>query len=258
MGSDLLRIGCVQYLNARPLIHGWPGKVIFDHPATLCAKLAAGELDVALVSSVEFLRNPIYSIVDGVSISSQGPAYSVFVACAHESPLPNIELDPASQTSATLLRYLIAERGHHFCATEIAEDKLSPLRPGHARLLIGDQAIRFRHKFADAYRYWDLGEEWRSVTGVPFVYALWLVRPEVKDAKGIAEELRARRDENLRNLDTLIDTVSEFTAEFCEHYYRDFIQFAFGPREKEGLIAFQHLCEKHGILSPRAPDFRLI
>nr|MBA3762501.1 hypothetical protein [Chthoniobacterales bacterium] len=52
---DPLRIGCVKYLNARPLIHGWPGAVEFDHPANLCRKLRAAELDVAFVSSFEFL-----------------------------------------------------------------------------------------------------------------------------------------------------------------------------------------------------------
>ncbi|MBO0696299.1 MAG: hypothetical protein J2P56_09395, partial [Verrucomicrobia bacterium] len=69
----MLRIGCVKYLNARPLIHGWDGEVDFDHPSALCNKLAAGKLDVALVSSFEFLRNPIYRIVDHISISSDGP-----------------------------------------------------------------------------------------------------------------------------------------------------------------------------------------
>jgi predicted solute-binding protein len=75
-----LRIGCVKYLNARPLIYGWSGAVEFDHPAALCRKLERGDLDVALVSSLEFLRRPIYQIVDGVSISSRGGVYSVIVA----------------------------------------------------------------------------------------------------------------------------------------------------------------------------------
>ena len=77
---DSPRLGCVKYLNARPLIYGWPGEVRFDHPAVLCDLLAANQLDLALVSSFEYLRNPIYSIVDGVSIASHGPVYSVFVA----------------------------------------------------------------------------------------------------------------------------------------------------------------------------------
>ena len=75
-----LRISCVKYLNARPLIYGWPGEVVLDHPASLCAQLAKGAFDVALVSSFEFLCNPIYRIVDGISISSDGPVYSVIVA----------------------------------------------------------------------------------------------------------------------------------------------------------------------------------
>src|SRR2546423_15611964 len=93
-----LRIGCVKYLNARPLIHGWPGNVVLDHPSALCTQLARGELDGALVSSFEFLRNPIYRIVDGVSISSDGPVYSVVVAHAGKiEDVKEIELDPAAQ-----------------------------------------------------------------------------------------------------------------------------------------------------------------
>jgi predicted solute-binding protein/REP element-mobilizing transposase RayT len=107
-----LRIGCVKYLNARPLIHGWEGDVDFDHPSALCNKLATGKLDVALVSSFEFLRNPIYKIVDDVSISSDGAVYSVIVAHRGEiAEVEEIELDPASETSRALLRCLTAELG---------------------------------------------------------------------------------------------------------------------------------------------------
>ena len=99
-----VRVGCVKYLNTRPLIRGWPGNVEFDHPSALCQRLAKGELDVALVSSFEFLRNPIYRIVDDVSISSDGPVYSVVVAHRGEfSDIEEIELDPASETSVESL-----------------------------------------------------------------------------------------------------------------------------------------------------------
>ena len=105
-----MRIGCVKYINARPLIHGWPGNVDFDHPSALCQRLANRELDVALVSSFEFLRNPIYRIVDDISISSDGPVYSVFLA--HRGPLQDLRrvaLDPASLTSVHLLQVLLRE-----------------------------------------------------------------------------------------------------------------------------------------------------
>src|SRR5947209_5705093 len=110
----MLRIGCVKYLNARPLIYGWPGAVDFDHPAALCRKLKGGDLDVALVSSLEFLRCPIYWIVDGVSISSRGPVYSVIVAHNEDlSRAEEIEIDPASETSVALLHCLLSQRGLH-------------------------------------------------------------------------------------------------------------------------------------------------
>src|SRR6188472_2481507 len=103
-----LRIGCVKYLNARPLIRGWPDNVESDHPSVLCKRLANGDLDVALVSSFEFLRNPIYRVVDGVSITAEGPVYSVIVAHRGKiSDVREIALDPASLTSAALLRVLL-------------------------------------------------------------------------------------------------------------------------------------------------------
>ncbi len=65
-----------------------------------------GELDVALVSSFEYLRNPIYSIVDGVAIASDGPVFSVILA--HREPIEQVReiaVDPASETSVNLLRW---------------------------------------------------------------------------------------------------------------------------------------------------------
>ena len=231
---------------------------MLDHPSALCAQLARGDLDVALVSSFEFLRNPIYRIVDGICISSDGPVYSVVVAYGGDRPLPEIELDPASETSVVLLRYLVTERGEAFRAVQIAVDLLSPLQRGRARLLIGDHAIRFRQKFGDTYHYWDLGTEWRSVTALPFVYALWLVRPEVVDPKSIANRLRALRDKNLANIDNLIGDEEEFDRSFCDHYYRKHLRFSFGEREKEGLRAFHRLCQKHELLPKRDIAFSVV
>src|SRR5256714_13537257 len=151
-------------------MYGWPSNVVLDHPSALCAQLARGELDVALVSSFECLRNPIYRIVDGVSISSDGPVYSVIIAYVGDASSSLIELDPASLSSVAVLKYVLAEKGRDLRTAEVPDDKLSPLHSGRGRLLIGDQAIRFREKFGATYRYWDLGEEWKRLTGLPFVY----------------------------------------------------------------------------------------
>jgi chorismate dehydratase len=259
-----VRVGCVKYLNARPLIRGWPGNVEFDHPSVLCRRLASGELDVALVSSFEFLRNPIYRIVDDVSISSDGPVYSVVVAHRGAfSGVEEIELDPASETAVNLLRCLLAELG--------LKPRLIGATPVHgglprACLIIGDQAIKFRQDHADTFQFWDLGEQWKKLTGLPFVYALWLIRPGVLDAKSIAQRLRGLRDENLADIPAIeSDALAEVhddkqtvTKDFLDRYYNENLRFGFGTREKQALQAFADLCAKHGVLPTRAREFDLV
>jgi predicted solute-binding protein len=229
---------------------------VLDHPSALCAQLAQGELDIALVSSFEFLRNPIYRIVDGVSISSDGSVYSVVLAHDGElSEVEQIELDPAAETSSNLLRSLLRELNlqPQFVATSTS----SPAKRT-ARLLIGDQAIRFRREHANEFQFWDLGERWKKLVGVPFVYALWLVRPEVADPKSIADRLRALRDENLANLDNLIADEKEFERSFYDRYFREHLRFTFGEREKKGLRVFHQLCQKHDLLPERDIAFRVV
>jgi chorismate dehydratase len=250
--ASSLRIGCVKYLNAQPLIYGWPGEVLFDHPAVLCDKLAAGELDVACVSSFEYLRNPVYAVVDGVSVASRGPVHSVIVA--HTEPLADIReiaLDPASATSVNLLRCLLAERG---LRPELTRHPAS----GVTQLLIGDQAIAFRETHGADYQFWDLAEAWRELTGFPFVFALWLIRPEVTEAANIAHSLRSLRDENLRSLDSVIAAQSKFSPAFCEFYFRECLHFGLADAEKAGLLRFRSLCEKHGILPADPTPLRLV
>lgn len=262
-----LRIGCVKYLNARPLIRGCPGGIEFDHPSVLCERLAKDELDVALVSSFEFLRNPIYRIVDDVSISSDGPVYSVVVAHrGNVSDIKEIELDPASQTAVNLLRCLLAELelNPRLVRSVLGSAGCQPVVSGSlpdtasARLLIGDQAIRFRQEQASGFHFWDLGEQWKKLVGLPFVYALWLIRPEVRNAKTIANRLRVLRNENLADLDRLIAAETEFDHQFCARYYREHLRFSFGEEEKEGLRTFAKLCAKHGLLEESDLRFDLV
>ncbi len=277
-GERMLRIGCVKYLNARPLIRGWNGEVDFDHPSALCNKLAAGKLDVALVSSFEFLRNPIYRIVNGVSISSDGPVYSVVVAYRGEiSNIAGIELDPASETSANLLRSLLAELGLSPHLVQGNAPKVFGAKHS-ARLLIGDQAIRFRQQYANEFSFWDLGEEWLKLFNIPFVYALWLIRPEVDDPEQIADCLRNLRDENLANFDDLVREVvtgaglshrsskakaddpgrrTGLNRQFFFHYYHEHLRFGFGEREKEGLRTFAKLCTRQDLIPKRDLTFRV-
>jgi chorismate dehydratase len=281
----MLRIGCVKYLNARPLIYGWSGAVDFDHPAALCRKLARGDLDVALVSSLEYLRRPIYRIVDRVSISAHGAVYSVIVAHNEDlSRAQEIGIDPASETSVALLRCLLDQRDlkprlvrntdlqsvrraelhsaepvtmRASAGPETAES-MSAGRTGQGpvfRLLIGDQAIRFRAEHGERYHYWDLAETWTKMTSFPFAFAFWLIRPEIQNAKGIADKLRALRDHNVASIDELALSQSEVSPTFCRKYYREHLFFNFGEREKAGLREFHRRCLLNKI--DVAPDLRL-
>ena len=262
----------------------------FDHPSALCNKLAAGELDLALVSSFEFLRNPTYRIVDDISISSAGPVYSVVVAHRGEiSGIDEIEIDPASETSGNLLRCLLAEL--RLKARVIRNIELQSVHPApkafgaesqtaesiatgatgnmpmfrtsqRARLLIGDQAILFRQRHAGEFHFWDLGEQWNKLVGLPFVYALWLIRPEVRDFKRLANRLREIRDENVANIDSLIAEEIDFDHDFCRRYYRENLRFSFGEKEKAGLREFNKRCWEqrllpHEQLEARARDLDL-
>src|SRR5204862_491026 len=190
------------------------------------------------------------------SISSDVPVYSVVVAHRGEfSNIEEIELDPASETAVNLLRCLLAELG--------LTARLTGAVPGSAvlslaRLIIGDQAISFRQNHAGEFQFWDLGEQWKKLTGLPFVYALWLIRPEVTDAKSIAQRLRKLRDKNLATLDDLIEEVvaevgtsaiasakvdepgprKELNREFLLDYFRKHLRFSFGKKEKQGLQCF--------------------
>jgi predicted solute-binding protein len=147
-----------------------------------------------------------------------------------------------------------------------------------ARLLIGDQAIHFRQKHAGEFQFWDLGEQWKKLTGLPFVYALWLIRPEVTDAKSVAQRLRKLRDKNLASLDDLIEEAvtgvclsavasaetdepgprKELNREFLFRYFCKHLRFNFGKKEKQGLQCFADLCAKHGVLPARDRPFTLV
>lgn len=244
-----VRLGGVSYLNARPLLHGCGVPVTLDHPARLAESLARGELDAALVPTFELLAHPGYRVVDGVSISSRGPVFSVFLA--YHGPLSairEVSLDAASLTSANLLRCLLAEFHdiHPVCAPAAS-----------ARLLIGNQAIAFRRAHGDACSYLDLGEEWQRRTSLPFVYAMWLIRRDVPHAARIAEALRAMKADGMENLDDIIASGTEWDAAFRSRYLRSHIKYELGADEKRGIERYRELLARHSLIpqQPRTLEF---
>ena len=238
-----LRIGCVQYLNSRPLICAYDGPVLFDHPSALAHMLAAGALDAALVPAFEALRDPGYLLVDDVAVGCDGPVFSVFLA--HRGPLcdvRSIALDPASLTSANLLRILLAE--YH------------DLRPafgieGEARLLIGNQAIEFRaaEEGKGEWQFLDLGAEWKRCTGLPFVFALWALRPGTPGTAAVAAAFRALKAAGLAQLPALIAREDFGTAEMRRRYLTEHLRFSIGPRGREALALYRSLLARHRLIA---------
>lgn len=240
-----LRVGCVQYLNAKPLIHGYDGPVVFDHPSGLARDLAAGALDVALVPTFEALRHPRYLLADGVAIASDGPVYSVFLA--HRGPLTevrSIALDPASLTSIHLLQVLLAE--YHGLRPQLSDLAAFPT-DADALLLIGNQAIDFRERDAGAHQLLDLGEEWQRCTGLPFVYAPWLLRADLPDAAAVAEDLRTLQRTGTASIAEIVRADPHDPA-LSQRYLTEHIRFGLGVREKAGIEKFSELLVLHGFI----------
>lgn len=239
-----LRIGCVQYLNSKPLIHGCAQEMFLAHPSELARELAARRLDAALVPVFEVLRDPHYVIADGVAIACDGPVYSVFLAHRGElEDIRRIALDPASLTSVNLLRVLLAE--FHGLEPEIANE-------GDARLLIGNQAIDFLEEIGrdSDWRILDLGEEWRRCTGLPFVFAVWAIREDLPILADVAAAFRDLKRDGLASLDEIIANDRTATAKLRRKYLTHYIRFDLGLREKAGLQRYRELLIKHG----RIPD----
>jgi predicted solute-binding protein len=93
-----------------------------------------------------------------------------------------------------------------------------------------------------------------------------LIRPEVPDAKSIAQRLRELRDENLADIPAIVseavedaaDNKQEITREFLDRYYNEHLRFGFGTREKQGLQIFADICGKHGVLPKRDLAFAVV
>lgn len=264
-GRDALRgirVGCVQYLNSRPLIYGLEG-VCLEHPSVLAERLRRGELDVALVPVFELLRDPAkYWVVDGVAIASQGPVYSVYVAYQGElADMTEVHVDPASLTSVHLVQVLgkgvLGKR-----LTLVSEGE--PLQRGRGRLLIGNQAIRFRLEQGEAERegvdcrYWDLGEAWRGWTGLPFVYAVWVIRKTVRTAREVAGVFRELAKQGTQAIEVIVEEEREVPQALAREYLNKYISFGLGSVEKEGLARFSRELEAMGFVDAKRPDMEFV
>ncbi len=201
--SHAIRVGAVSYLNAKPLYYGLEAyepaiHLDIDLPSRLAARLASGDLDVALIPSVEYFRGVAagYEIFPGFAIAARGPVRSVklFSRVPFER-IRRLALDEGSRTSQALTRvWLDAAHGVRPAVIETLPMGVSPLEStADAVLVIGDRAMKVPD--APFHAVVDLAEAWQAMTGLPFVFALWVARPGVNlgDLPAVLDRCRTRR-----------------------------------------------------------------
>ncbi|PLX85749.1 MAG: futalosine synthase [Desulfuromonas sp.] len=261
-----LTVGHISYLNCAPLFHflpetGFSGRVVQGVPAELNRQLEGGFLDLCPSSSFEYARNwRDYLLLPGQSISSCGPVRSVLLL----SPCPIEDLDGQeialtgeSLTSVNLLKIILKEfEGHHRIACRVPQEPVEDLLgAGQPALLIGDRALRAAGQKSPATHIYDLGELWLRHTGLPFVFALWIVRrgaalkkrEELRTFLGQLAESRSRAFASLEALAEATPEKAWMGGEGLVDYWET-MSYDLGPAHLEGLRLFFNLSVRMGLL----------
>ena len=259
-----IRIGSVPYLNEKPLTrwfsHTDAGKesgveVVYAVPSQLARMLADGEIAAALVSSFEYFRTPGYAIAPGVSISGQGDIESVRAfARVPWRKIESLALDTSSLTSVALLKILLAEQLDAYPAFLHAEPDLDAmLVQADACLLIGDKGW-----LADGtdLNIVDLGRGWRRLTGLPFVYAVWLGRPE-NITPHLIDALQTAKAWGQTQIETIAAEEAErigTSVRRCRHYLTEVMDYDLGAEHQEALALFGAKAYRQQLLTyPASP-----
>jgi chorismate dehydratase len=253
----------VHYLNVRPLVYGLPHderfELRYDAPSRCAMLLADGAIDLGMIPSIEYARADDYRIVPGLSIASRGEVASVALFSRKPvSQVRTIAADTSSRTSAALLQILCVRR--FGIAPEFkpmapsAEDMLTAC---DAALIIGDPALFLDHDALGVQKI-DLGAEWLALTGLPFVWAMWVGRPGGAST-AVVERLRQARDEGIQHTD-------EIAAEYCrgdaprvavgQRYLRDNMRYELGESELAAIDAYYRAAADLGLApAVRTPRF---
>ncbi len=203
MKEPKLKVGRITYANLYPFFYHLENEcdnnnyIFIDGvPSELNQLLRKGKLDVSPSSSIEYLRNrDEYMILPGLSISSKGRIKSILLFGKYpieELDGKDIALSHESDTSSEMLKIILSRFFSLKCKFHLVKDgRISKLLSCYsAVLLIGDRAMK-EAKNADLKRgiyIYDLGELWDRFTGLPFVYALWLVRRDTFIKKKVLVE----------------------------------------------------------------------
>jgi len=260
-----VRLGAVEYLNARPLVYGLERQPRFDLrydiPSECARLLHAHAIDVGLIPSIEYLRgSQPYRFVPGPAVTSRGPVASVAIYTRVEPrDIRSIAMDTSSRTSVALSTVLLRRVfGVAPEAVPMDPDLDAMLARADAALIIGDNAL-FLNPQPDLairnpqseIRKLDLGELWTGSTGLPFVYAVWAGWP---DALGPDEVvlLQRARDEGVADSDEVARACypdDPGRQAVAKRYLRDNIQYFLGDEELDGLRTFYRYAAEAGLVA---------
>ncbi len=269
-----MRLGRIPWINCYPVyaaadrgIVPMPAETVSGTAAELNDLLAAGELDVSVVSAVEYARNAAaYHLLPDLAITCDGPVRSV----ALFSRRPPEELDNAtilrtasSRTSVLLLELLCRHRwkvSPRFATARAEASDLAGLAalPHDAVLVIGDAALLLAARSVYPHMV-DLGEAWKAWTGLPFVFAVWAARRQADGAtvRGVHSALLESRAWGLAHLDLLADEAAANTglpAPVCRQYLGD-LDYALSYRHLAGLTDFFRRLAHDGIVPDGSLSF---
>ena len=257
-----MKIGLVKFLNARPLDFGLRQdsnhnpdlELLEDTPSQLYGALSRGELDGALISSVEVLRNrEKFDYCDKVGVCARNRVDSIiYITPAttetdiESMPAPELAYtDQGSRTSAALLEVLLFRTTGKRVPCEPTPPEEIPGRVTSSRsgLLIGDSAIRFMESEQRRNFFClDLAAWWHNLEGLPFVFALWAFprRAPLPDSLFV-ESLNA----GLAGMD---ETVARSDYPDVRNYLTEVLHYKLTEADHRSLRRFEELLIESGVL----------
>lgn len=267
------RVGDICFLNSWPVTYalrqGWtdgPLVLVSATPAELNRRILTGELDASSVSSFLYLRHLEELVpIGGLCIRSDGGVRSVLVVSRQSlATLKGRTIGVSNQGHTTpVLLKILALHQRLKVQLEVTSLRYPEILDEYpAALLIGDEALEASQS-AEGLNWWDLGEAWTQWTGLPFVYALWVVRrsllrhhPEALDE--IRQALEASLDWGKAHPSTLISAMRKtfpFEVTFLDGYLRA-LSYRLDDRAWLGLRRFAREAERIGEL-PKGTARRL-
>ena len=267
--ANSTRIYAVSYLNSRALTyglehggpdHGGPDhgfEIRYDIPSECARQLRTGGASAAVIPSIEYARiQAAHAIVPEIAIASDGPVGSILLF--HRVPVHRIRrvaMDESSRTSVALARIVLEERyGLGFDSFDHPPDVSAMLESADAALVIGDPALEYTDRPEPRL---DLGQAWRELTDLPFVYAFWAGK-DGGLTPGEVERLIASKEQGVSALDEIAELHAgnrSRPTSFYASYLKDNLAYDLGDRELSGLKEFYGLAHARGLI-PDVPELR--